>query len=112
MQRASLEIAGSVVVSKRHSFFHSVFAPDTAPSLKYASGMPKRRLFSLADLLGPTCDACNRPFDSMQGLISHQSTSRSCAWYKKGKLRELNRDEEPLSDASGDEIEEIEDRSR
>ena len=42
---------------------------------------------TLDELLGQTCDACDKWFETMQGLMSHQSTSTKCAWYKKGKLK-------------------------
>ncbi|KAH9913218.1 uncharacterized protein B0H18DRAFT_888730, partial [Fomitopsis serialis] len=45
----------------------------------------KRRC--LEDLLAQTCRACDEEFDTMQGLMAHQSASRKCAWYKKGKLK-------------------------
>ncbi|KAH9910771.1 uncharacterized protein B0H18DRAFT_894472, partial [Fomitopsis serialis] len=41
----------------------------------------------LEALLAQTCAACDETFDTMQGLMAHQSTSRKCAWYKKGKLK-------------------------
>lgn len=42
---------------------------------------------TLEELLGQTCDACGEWFETMQGLMSHQSMSTKCAWYKKGKLK-------------------------
>ncbi|KAH9911408.1 uncharacterized protein B0H18DRAFT_892900 [Fomitopsis serialis] len=50
--------------------------------------MGKRRR-SLEDVLSTTCAACNEGFDTMQGLSAHQTMSKRCAWYKKGKLREI-----------------------
>ncbi|KAH9913048.1 uncharacterized protein B0H18DRAFT_888958 [Fomitopsis serialis] len=50
--------------------------------------MGKRRR-SLEEILSTTCAACNRPFDTVQGLSAHQTTSQGCAWYKKGKLKEV-----------------------
>ncbi|KAH9915370.1 uncharacterized protein B0H18DRAFT_959356 [Fomitopsis serialis] len=44
---------------------------------------------SLEDVLSTTCSACNEGFDTMQGLSAHQSMSKKCAWYKKGKLKEV-----------------------
>ncbi|EPS92972.1 hypothetical protein FOMPIDRAFT_1078370, partial [Fomitopsis schrenkii] len=35
------------------------------------------------------CGACGQPFRTVQGLMAHQSSSRKCAWYKKGKLRAI-----------------------
>lgn len=61
----------------------------------------------LDDMLAQTCEACHRPFETMQGLISHQSTSRKCAWYKKGKRRELLSDTED-SISSDDDVSESE----
>ena len=36
-----------------------------------------------------TCPVCMRAFRSKKGCASHLSTARSCAWYRKGKLAEL-----------------------
>ncbi|KAI0728075.1 hypothetical protein C8Q72DRAFT_751927, partial [Fomitopsis betulina] len=33
------------------------------------------------------CNACNEWFEMMQGLMAHQSMSKKCSWYKKGKLK-------------------------
>ena len=39
------------------------------------------------------CEAnCGRWFTSIGSMNSHLSKARSCAWYKKGKLRELGLD--------------------
>ena len=60
----------------------------------------KRR--SLEDILSTTCSACNEGFDTMQGLAAHQSMSKKCAWYKKGKLKEVfELDEIEYSDSEG-----------
>ena len=56
----------------------------------------------MEDLFAQTCEACYGYFDTTQGLMAHQSTSRQCAWYKKGKLREIIVD----SEDSGSEDEE------
>lgn len=45
----------------------------------------KRR--TLEDMLAQSCDACGEWFETMQGLMAHQSMSTKCSWYKKGKLR-------------------------
>lgn len=50
--------------------------------------MTKRKR-SIEDLLDSTCGACHKSFDTMQGLSAHQSMSKKCSWYKKGKLREV-----------------------
>lgn len=50
--------------------------------------MGKRRL-CLEDLEDRICGACGQPFRTVQGLMAHQSSSRKCAWYKKGKLRAI-----------------------
>ncbi|KAH9911635.1 uncharacterized protein B0H18DRAFT_892300 [Fomitopsis serialis] len=50
--------------------------------------MGKRRR-SLEDIFATTCAACNRPFETVQGLSAHQTASQGCAWYKKGKLKEI-----------------------
>ena len=42
---------------------------------------------TLAELLGQTCNACDKWFETMQGVMAHQSTGRKCTWYKKGKLK-------------------------
>lgn len=51
-------------------------------------GMGKRCL-RLEDLEGRTCGACGETFRAMQGVMAHQTSSRRCAWYKKGKLRAI-----------------------
>ncbi|KAH9924485.1 uncharacterized protein B0H18DRAFT_877763 [Fomitopsis serialis] len=58
--------------------------------------MPKRSR-GLANLFAQTCEACYGYFDTTQGLMAHQSTSRQCRWYKKGKLREIFVDSEDSS---------------
>lgn len=35
------------------------------------------------------CPVCTRHFKSNQGLNAHLSTAKSCAWWMKGKLRDL-----------------------
>ena len=42
---------------------------------------------TLDEVLVLTCGACDEVFDTMQGLMAHQSMSRKCSWYKKGKLK-------------------------
>ncbi|TFY51511.1 hypothetical protein EVJ58_g10526, partial [Rhodofomes roseus] len=62
---------------------------------------------SLEDILGTTCAACNHIFKTVQGLTSHQSTSRKCAWYKKGKLKQVFDfdDSDSDSEEDGDDVE-------
>lgn len=36
-----------------------------------------------------TCPACDHFFQTMQGLMAHQSASSRCSWYKKGKLKAI-----------------------
>ncbi|KAF8814830.1 hypothetical protein BYT27DRAFT_7056438, partial [Phlegmacium glaucopus] len=36
------------------------------------------------------CPACQRFFKTLRGMQSHLSSARTCSWYMKGKLRELN----------------------
>ena len=44
----------------------------------------------LEDLLRKdTCEACRHGFLTTQGLSAHQSMSKTCTWYKKGKLKEI-----------------------
>ena len=50
--------------------------------------MPRRKR-SIDEVLADTCGACHKSFKTSQGLCAHQSTSKRCAWYKKGKLREV-----------------------
>ena len=51
--------------------------------------MGKRKI-CLEDLLKKdTCGACGRGFLTTQGLSAHQSMSKTCTWYKKGKLKEM-----------------------
>lgn len=35
------------------------------------------------------CPACEKPFRTEQGLNSHMTTARSCSWYRRGKLADL-----------------------
>lgn len=35
------------------------------------------------------CPACDKPFRTEQGLNSHLTTSRSCSWYRRGKIADL-----------------------
>ncbi|PPR07087.1 hypothetical protein CVT26_005304, partial [Gymnopilus dilepis] len=37
----------------------------------------------------PQCPACGRYFKTSRGLNTHLSTAKSCSWYRKGKIREL-----------------------
>ncbi|KAH9910674.1 uncharacterized protein B0H18DRAFT_894788 [Fomitopsis serialis] len=50
--------------------------------------MPKRKR-TFEELLNDTCGACHQPFKTTQGLCAHQSMSKKCSWYKKGKLKAL-----------------------
>ncbi|KAH9933849.1 uncharacterized protein B0H18DRAFT_870424 [Fomitopsis serialis] len=47
----------------------------------------RKRTFD--ELLGDTCGACHQPFRTTQGLCAHQTMSKKCSWYKKGKLKEI-----------------------
>ncbi|KAF8877757.1 hypothetical protein CPB84DRAFT_1688621 [Gymnopilus junonius] len=38
----------------------------------------------------PQCPACEKVFKTSRGLNSHLSMAKSCKWYRKGKIRELN----------------------
>lgn len=62
-----------------------------AQGLSYVSALSQ-------DIDNRTCPACSHTFKTAQGLNSHLSSSKKCAWYCKGKRRQL----EPL------EIEEVE----
>ncbi|KAH9910447.1 uncharacterized protein B0H18DRAFT_963296 [Fomitopsis serialis] len=66
----------------------------------------KKRPRSLEDLFTQTCEACYEYFDTTQGLTAHQSTSRKCAWYKKGKLRQIFNESDDSS--SEDEVRRVE----
>ncbi|KAH9913390.1 uncharacterized protein B0H18DRAFT_837744, partial [Fomitopsis serialis] len=35
------------------------------------------------------CGACHETFRTSQGLCAHQTMSKKCSWYKKGKLKEI-----------------------
>ncbi|KAH9911752.1 uncharacterized protein B0H18DRAFT_891825 [Fomitopsis serialis] len=72
--------------------------------------MGKRRR-SLQDLIAQTCEACNGGFDSMQGLMAHQSMSKQCAWYKKGKLKAIYVDDssDESSSSSNEDLDDAED---
>lgn len=48
-----------------------------------------RKKRTVEEMLEDICGACNKPFKTRQGLSAHQSMSKKCAWYKKGKLREI-----------------------
>src|SRR5882762_6125910 len=44
--------------------------------------------------MGIACEAgCGRWFTSVSSMNSHLSKARSCAWYEKGKLRDLGLDD-------------------
>ena len=47
-------------------------------------------------------EACDEWFDTMQGLMAHQSMSRKCSWYKKGKLKAVfePEPEQPVASSS------------
>lgn len=38
----------------------------------------------------PQCPACSKLFKTHQGVNAHLSASRSCSWWRKGKIRELD----------------------
>lgn len=62
----------------------------------YLSVMGKRKRDKCFNpLLGEVCEACGDWFQTIQGVMTHQSNSKKCAWYKKGKLKAIY---EPLSD--------------
>ncbi|KAI0734795.1 hypothetical protein C8Q72DRAFT_914560 [Fomitopsis betulina] len=48
-----------------------------------------RKKCDLEELLAQTCNTCNEWFETMQGLMAHQSMSKKCSWYKKGKLKAI-----------------------
>ncbi|KAI0724930.1 hypothetical protein C8Q72DRAFT_786477 [Fomitopsis betulina] len=48
-----------------------------------------RKKHDLEELLAQTCNTCNEWFETMQGLMAHQSMSKKCSWYKKGKLKAI-----------------------
>ena len=48
-----------------------------------------RKKHDLEELLAQTCNVCNEWFETMQGLMAHQSMSKKCSWYKKGKLKAI-----------------------
>ncbi|KAH9905082.1 uncharacterized protein B0H18DRAFT_1132217 [Fomitopsis serialis] len=54
----------------------------------FTPSMPKRKR-TFEELLNDTCGACHQPFKTTQGLCAHQSMSKKCSWYKKGKLKAL-----------------------
>lgn len=35
------------------------------------------------------CPACDRPFRTEKGLNSHLTSARSCSWYRRGKIADL-----------------------
>lgn len=51
--------------------------------------MARSKKRTIEDLLEDTCGACHKTFKTLQGLSAHLSMSKTCAWYKKGKLREV-----------------------
>ena len=53
---------------------------------------------------GEYCPACEGWFVTVQGLMTHLSTSSKCAWYKKGKNKETYI---PLEDESMSEVNEV-----
>lgn len=44
---------------------------------------------TIEELLNDTCGTCQKGFKTTQGLGAHQTMSKKCSWYKKGKLREM-----------------------
>ena len=62
-------------------------------------GRPKR---TIEQLLSDTCGACPRTFRTTQGLCAHQSMSASCAWYKKGKIKQIFDLDELSEDQDGE----------
>ncbi|KII89509.1 hypothetical protein PLICRDRAFT_29724 [Plicaturopsis crispa FD-325 SS-3] len=48
------------------------------------------------ELNNRTCPACATPFKTTKGMHSHLMTAKRCAWYKKGKRRELGTTEQEV----------------
>ena len=70
--------------------------------------MTKRRKAQCFNpVLGEVCEACGSWFETVQGVMTHQSNSKKCAWYKKGKLRAFYRpiEEEDSAEDGGKDIE-------
>ena len=51
------------------------------------------------------CDACGNWFETVQGLMTHQSNSKKCAWYKKGKIKAIY---DPIDYTSSEDEEAVE----
>jgi hypothetical protein len=53
-----------------------------------------RRLAEVSMPYKCPASGCTRTFSTPKGLNSHLRNARSCKWYKAGKCRELDREEE------------------
>lgn len=51
--------------------------------------MTRRSKRTIEEVLNDTCGACGKTFKTSQGLSAHQSMSKACAWYKKGKIKDI-----------------------
>ena len=67
----------------------------------------RRKVQHFNPVLGEVCEACGNWFETVQGVMTHQSNSKKCAWYKKGKLRAFYRpiEEEDSAEDGGKDIE-------
>ncbi|KAH9935431.1 uncharacterized protein B0H18DRAFT_950984 [Fomitopsis serialis] len=74
-------------------------------NIKDSQAMPRKQKRTLQDLFDPTCEACNRLFETVQSLMKHQSTSQACAWYKRGKLKEVLQDSDSESETQSEMLE-------
>ena len=43
----------------------------------------RRKVQCFNPVLGEVCEACGNWFETVQGVMTHQSNSKKCAWYKK-----------------------------
>lgn len=71
-------------------FFKTTYYQPFLPTLKVKLAMP--HLASVHGLTDHFCPACRRFFSTIRGMHSHLSTARSCQWYRKGKLKQLDLD--------------------
>ncbi|KAH9910917.1 uncharacterized protein B0H18DRAFT_962692 [Fomitopsis serialis] len=66
-----------------------ILAPPSFAFLSALIPSMVKRKRTFDELLGDTCGACHQPFRTTQGLCAHQTMSKKCSWYKKGKLKEI-----------------------
>ncbi|EGO04541.1 hypothetical protein SERLA73DRAFT_157688 [Serpula lacrymans var. lacrymans S7.3] len=64
----------------------------------------KEKMAHLPSMVDRTCPACGKLLKTPQGVMAHLSMSAMCAWYRKGKRRELEADNLGLEQVVYDEV--------